>query len=399
MRKAPRAKSGRAQRNSKNSHKRISRQVRIPERRVPGGRRIDNIATAGPFAANFLNYRPQTIKVSVIDDGSFLDNTKYNQDHTQDALVNLYNCLKRHPNFKDDKNWEKLPSPMELKRYLFEKMHQVAPKGSRPSYNYDDDGRLRLLFLKYLDKLEGAYMLPIEWVPELQEKNGELYELATAILGMIADRWRLDVITNQYNGYIIDEPEEHFEDYENSPEIKNDVEAYRKGGVAYQYKQVLRKYSTKYSRKRLQELIDAFNPSTAFEKKVKRWLELGVIALENPRSIGYYFFPDLIGRDEEPVKVDDMYNFCWSFHGIVFEHSEDYLNNTAGNFGVCPPAVCSEFFPDKKPSIDDGEEELEKLAKFMLAGRNIYFAHYSKHFEKLHKDPEYKSHLIEILAA
>jgi hypothetical protein len=376
----------------RNSAKRSRKQATLSERRLHGGKRGRDtgdqpITNVEP---HFLNPAVEAVKVFYCTDKSIFDNTTASPNKIPAALVRLYKTLKRMPKFKDDKQWKELPSLAQLADYLFEEAAKQFGKEEKWTFGYDEKGNVRFYHYKELDQYMSNFMLPLEWLPELKAHKESIYDLVVCVVGMVGYKWDLNIIRHGYNEFILDDIESYYNgDPDDDAKLQSAADVYEKG-AAHDFGIELRNTSKKYSVAELSSKINSTRFNGPLMKRIKKWLLLGIESLKNPAEIHEYFFRDEeVHSDGDPINAKDYMCMVWSFHDYMHEMSEDYINNSENEFGAIGPIIKTEHFPNKAPKAPAGEQ-ISSLAKFLDAGRGIYFSKFIKHYERLHSDTDYK---------
>jgi hypothetical protein len=129
----------------------------------------------------------------------------YDQDKLVKVLPSIYECLKQSPAFKDDKDWKTLPSLIELADYLIKSIAEVVPTGYKWMVKgesmFNDD--LKIFYAKDTNVSDDYLGLPLEWLPQIKEKNYSLYSLICNVISFIYERCEVELIFTQYDEYFI----------------------------------------------------------------------------------------------------------------------------------------------------------------------------------------------------
>lgn len=385
-------------RSGKNNSQRSKLKGRLHPHGLSGRsrRRRTNDSATGNDHANFLNPKIKPIKLNIGREGSFFDSDAYPQEQLHFVISNLFHCLKNTPGFKDDKKWDKLPSLPELADYLVSKTKAIH--GDAYSYKFIED-KLHFYTYQEIGKLTKTHCLPLEWLPILEKKiSVTQYRNILCMLGMIADKWHLDVILNNYNDMVIFDTDAYLcGEEERDQLVLKHTEKYKKNGPAALFAQELKSKAKSITKKTLVSSIRRYKAKNSEENIINEWLLKGIEALNNSVSIGHFHFPSAFEEyDSDPVNANDMFCYAWSFHDKVNEHVDSWLDDVAQNSGLVGPTIRTEYFPNRPPKKSADIEPLIKLAQFLEFGRGIYWRGYNQELKDQYEQEEQT--LIEIYA-
>jgi hypothetical protein len=312
----------------------------------------------------------------------------YHAVNMKEGLIALYECVKKCPGFKDNKDWKKVPLAEEAAHYLFSKLRLLKGAGNEWEFTRDIDGNLTLIFYKTLSTTN--HQVCLEWLPFLNKKNPKLHDFVIEILNAVCKAWNLDFIKNHYNEYYIMDDEAHYDDDEKDNRvIEWDIHKYKRSGIANQYynklKAPLKNKTIKYFKQKIQGLTF----KTHAERCVIRWCSLGIEALKQPANINDYHTQELMDKDTTdgpPVVPADIYSLVWSFTDNVGEHANDGIESAENEAGYGYITVKSQFYVSKKTKIVTAEP-IKTLAAFLRRGEWVYSHYYRKRL-KLHRDKD-----------
>lgn len=400
MQKARTNRSNSTRGGNTGNKERAKLQRRLHPREVSGrsrGRRSSG-SSRSSSRPHFLNPIIKPVKLTIVKDRSFFDQDRFPQDKVEFAISNLYHTLCCTGKFEDKKEWKELPPLAELADYLTKQAEEII---GDYHYEYDQNGVLRMSQYQEIKNLCYTHQVPMEWIPLLEYRiKSPLHSLLIDVLAMIHKVWNLDLIYNQWNDMIISSPEDYYTgDEDEDFLLKATCMKYLKGGPVFDFIHMLRARASNATEEKIRKELRAIRPKKGLEKKIYDWIKLGVNAFADAQSVSLYFFPDATKDfDMDGVKVDDMYSFVWSFHDKVAHHVDGWYENNvnSGGFEVGPMQRI-EYFPDRKPQITPSAEPVTRLAKFLDAGRKIYFDHFDDNLDSYYRKQSDMKTLIEIL--
>lgn len=349
------------------------------------GRRRTNGSTSKSNCANILNPTIAPIQLFVPETESLFNTEAYPQEQICHIVENLYRILKHTPGFEDNREWKELPSLPELASYLMQEAFKQFQ--DRFSYRYTTDNELRFLVYEVPPHLDNTFVLPLEFIPMLEQKIGyKLYNLLMRAIASIAQQFNLNVVYNQFHDYVLEDIDAHLigEDLEDGL-LRLHVNSYKKG-AAKKFKDQIRDQEIISSDDLLYQLNSFQAYNTRLKKSVKKWLTLAAIALKEPVNIHGYFFTEFWHEDEDSihtVNAEDMYAFAWSFHDFVYKQSEDFYQSAGENGDpIVGPMIRTEYFPNRMPKQSGKIKPVEALANFLEYGRKLYFTHFDASIKK-----------------
>lgn len=362
-------------------------------------------AAEGSFGAHLLNKPLVEISVFEVDDSCMFDESDYGMNYRREtnsraddvphAVTLLYKCLRRHPRFKDDKEWPELPSMAELQDYLFKQVRKLCPAGHNWAFTENSQGFARLIFYKEIT--DQTHVVPLDWIEEFREENPPLYELIRVMVCKVAMNWGMNFIENPYNENIINEPSEYVmwvgdQDMDAAAIFMRDVKIYQQGGIAYDWMARQAAYGNRYNVAELEKMILRLFRKTKnpIHRAVLNWLQLGIDCLraKGKASVADYYYTDFHDmNDGEPINPFDIFEFLWTFTDKVFDLHEQSIEQTSQQGDVIGPMLYLELFPDKTEKSPD-EHPIKSLARFMNAGRKIYMQNYYDDFVHRREESE-----------
>lgn len=349
-------------------------QAKLPGNRISRRKRIirPDIAPARVYRSSAINWPLQGISPFKINSR----NHSIPHDELEEKLPYVYQALRSAPGFKDDKEWDGLPSLPELADYLFSEIAKVVPAG----YQWDvhdswaGHGPAIVYYKPCPELARHLIYMPLEWIEELRYRSPELFGLTQAVVWLVAWEFSLQFIDNEFNDMMIHDPDSFLIGDENEDMLKiQDRLKYIKGGVAFEFKRQSERLARSYkSLEHLTAAVKSFRSTTKRQGAIKKWLLLGVKALENPFSIYDWAYPyiDPNCDDGEPIMPHNQLTMEWSFHDEVFGFTEQWINDIYNNTGEVEP-VSVGYFAKKIHKSPSHPDHFTALVEFFTAGRSI----------------------------
>lgn len=307
----------------------------------------------------------------------------------------LFTALKNHPDFKDDKDWQELPSIHRLAKYLVLKVEGLKPKESDWVIQKHYGGGVLLTYYQTLHDYDFDATLSLEWLLRLEEQNPELGIIAITMMAMVARAWKLDVIVNEYTDMALQDPDANKTgDPDDDDRMERELKAYEDKGPVFKFRDRFEKLAVISQNKLIIDLM-LFMPRNRKEEQIRDWLVAGVEVIDDPGVIGMYIWEPLDYNSEDcprPVTAQEMFCYYWSFHDAVYKIATSWIDGTAREGGIVPATVQRTFTSSKKAYPICGKAQLDKLAKFMDLGRNVYAKYYRDFYVEKYGDDEIEHH-------
>jgi hypothetical protein len=359
-----------------------------------GEQRKESISELGPSGRGVYT-DPGRVSFSAVLDkpltvkSGFIDTDELNDDQLIDALIDLHGCLLKIEGYQDKKEWERLPTLLELADHVFAEIDKNTPKNySWGVFKDEDSDHYVIRYQKYVPGLEDYNALCLEWLPDLKAQNENLHNIVMGTIYYIANLFGLEIITTQFDDYYIDDPGcRDVDDEEAQFSIESDVAKYKKGGIANQYYKEMRSFFEVYSKEDLIDMIRNFAPvrKNVREREIKNWLIIGISCLINPADIDNYILRsgENSYEDGNQLTIKDSLNFPWSFYDYVAENTEQFRNDIYSNIGMADSGVFFEYGTGHNIKAHE-TDPIKNLILFMKYGRDIYFKYYDKNITKFY---------------
>jgi hypothetical protein len=315
-------------------------------------------------------------KVSAFKDGIQYQFRKQFTGH--DTLIDIYHCLRNAPTFVDRTDWNSSTTIDEIADWLFSEVKKAAGDNDWCIYMDFNSDRYVIKYFTEYPELEGLYTMPLEWLPDLQKWNVELYELTLCTLGRMILNHSIST-GSQFEDMIVHElPLEESDDEEWNHWFEIDVAKYKHNGQWRQLLQFIFKYGREISEADCIKKINEYKPRSLKQRIHHNWLKLAIPILEQPFNLYRFNFnpDDPENNDGTPIIPSDYYSFVHSFYDKVFEKIEEWQNDTAGQLGVMAPYEVGEFNQNEHIQPEP-IAPLKALKEFMKEGRAMYFQYYN----------------------
>jgi hypothetical protein len=356
------------------------RKARVPKRGISRGN--TNPPADLIYRSDFLNQPLKSISAFKLN-SRYLDSTV-----DRELCVELYKCLLKAPGFVDDKEWETYPSLGELSEYLFTKLKTVIPKGH--DWHFLRHYHSSKYCIKYFkcrgDLYEDGLGMPLEWI-ELK-KDHRLYTCIMYITFAISKASGLDYIYNGINDGFIHDTENNYSGYpEEDHFIELDAKQYRKNGTVNQFFEACKTAARKENAFDIYRKVNKFVPKTTFDKHLKRWLLKGIDLLQNPVEVWNFCYPynDPDMDSGEPLMVNSLVCFEWSFHDNCFNHTDSWKESIVNEIGSVEPVEHGYITPTKHVPPTKADS-LKRLYEFFHIGRSMYGKFFENKFKKQYDD-------------
>lgn len=326
-------------------------------------------------------FRPDLLGIAIDNKtGSFVPELGFEESPFEDksqVIEYWYRTLKNHPKIKklvvnENASLDEVLGLLKKTTDNLFKGYEWLLKLNPLQESYD---------IYYYKSYDEIYMmdLPLEWMDK--HKNPLIRELCLYMIRGLQQKFKIDVISNQWTYYELEEfnskgdvithllenLDEDEQDIENN-EIYKAYVLYTEG-APHKLQKKLRSmnFSGRMYAQRL-ELIKESHP------RIYNWLKLGVELLQDDFGLYHFdFAPDHLPDEDdfnEAIKVPDCFWFPYSDRDNVYDKAQEFFEDSAMNQGINPVHEYGWLKADsfRKPVP---YSKLEKLFKFFRRGNNI----------------------------
>ncbi len=251
----------------------------------------------------------------------------------------LYQYLQKHPQFKDNQNWNTITEEREVLIWLIEEMNTLI--GQEYSWQLvqpyqETDYNLVTTESIYLDN-GGYYTISLCFLPQLRVENELLHDILMDLFAQIRRITQVSLWDEQHGEWSLDWMIERddFETEEEKRAWELDISNYTEGTANYYSISLNNNQSTL---KTLAKKLSKFKPKTKLEQQLYDWIEDGISIIKSKTGIHQFcYYPRLNEYEDDDILRPDEYMFLsWDQNDNFFSEYMATLEVRANEYGESP---------------------------------------------------------------
>ena len=305
-----------------------------------------------------------------------------------DFLEQILLCLKNHPDWKDQNNWNGNEKPAEVITKLIQELDQLTPANHNLNYNH----QTKKIELLRSFRWDSCMINVSAFLPQLKSNNKPLYDLVAPMIGHMHRVLKMEL----WDGVFEDQAMEHLEMCMDDPDFSgyDDNEISDGQKVLSKWKNVIvpladecRRMAYDISIPKLYQMVEEFPwPNTFMARRIITWFKRGFTLLDHglPLCWATPYDPEEY-EDCMPITPYESFKFNWNgFIGIedvdfVMHCVQEIYNDHWGNGGQ----IDLQTSQDLEKGWDINDQWFKDLESFLDASISLWQEPHIRDYYKL----------------